>query len=103
MQHQTGTVDNTPISARLVRALELSATAVILMHNHPGEDPTPSRADIEMTVALRITLSSLARQTSTDGLDLPDKVANWSIQGGPVAEYHGDIAPQSRHGDPQRL
>jgi DNA repair protein RadC len=31
------------------RALELSATAVILVHNHPSGDPSPSRADIEMT------------------------------------------------------
>jgi hypothetical protein len=31
------------------RALELSATAIVLVHNHPSGDPTPSRADIEMT------------------------------------------------------
>ncbi|WP_442583795.1 RadC family protein [Mesorhizobium sp. ASY16-5R] len=48
---QTGTVDHTPVYPREVvrRALELSATAVILVHNHPSGDPTPSRADIEMT------------------------------------------------------
>jgi DNA repair protein RadC len=48
---QTGTVDHTPVYPREVvkRALELSATAVILVHNHPGGDPTPSRADIDMT------------------------------------------------------
>ncbi len=48
---QTGTVDHTPVYPREVvkRALELSATAIILVHNHPGGDPTPSRADIEMT------------------------------------------------------
>jgi DNA repair protein RadC len=34
------------------RALELSATAVILVHNHPSGDPTPSRADIDMTKAI---------------------------------------------------
>ena len=34
------------------RALELSATAVILVHNHPSGDPTPSRADIDMTRAI---------------------------------------------------
>ena len=47
----TGTVDHTPVYPREVvkRALELSATAVILVHNHPSGDPTPSRADIEMT------------------------------------------------------
>ncbi|MGR6465489.1 RadC family protein [Rhizobium sp. PAMB 3182] len=46
-----GTVDHTPVYPREVvrRALELSATAVILVHNHPSGDPTPSRADIDMT------------------------------------------------------
>jgi DNA repair protein RadC len=48
---QTGTVDHTPVYPRVVvkRALELSATAIILVHNHPSGDPTPSHADIEMT------------------------------------------------------
>jgi DNA repair protein RadC len=48
---QTGTVDHTPVYPREVvkRALELSATAVILVHNHPSGDPTPSQADIQMT------------------------------------------------------
>jgi len=46
-----GTVDHTPVYPReiLKRALELSASAMILVHNHPSGDPTPSRADIEMT------------------------------------------------------
>ena len=48
---QTGTVDHTPVYPREVvkRALELSATAIVLVHNHPSGDPTPSRADIQMT------------------------------------------------------
>jgi DNA repair protein RadC len=48
---QQGTVDHTPVYVREVvkRALELSATALILVHNHPSGDPTPSRADIDMT------------------------------------------------------
>jgi DNA repair protein RadC len=48
---QTGTVDHTPVYPREVvkRALELSATALILVHNHPSGDPTPSSADIKMT------------------------------------------------------
>jgi DNA repair protein RadC len=48
---QTGTIDHTPVYPREVvkRALELSSTAVILVHNHPSGDPTPSRADIQMT------------------------------------------------------
>ena len=51
---QTGTVDHTPVYPREVvkRALELSATAIILVHNHPSGDPTPSHADIEMTKAI---------------------------------------------------
>lgn len=51
---QEGTVDHTPVYPREVvkRALELSATAVILVHNHPSGDPTPSRADIQMTQAI---------------------------------------------------
>lgn len=48
---QRGTVDHTPVYPREVvkRALELGASALILVHNHPSGDPTPSRADIEMT------------------------------------------------------
>jgi DNA repair protein RadC len=48
---QVGTVDHTPVYPREVvkRALELSATALVLAHNHPSGDPTPSRADIQMT------------------------------------------------------
>ncbi|MFO1110765.1 MAG: DNA repair protein RadC [Bradyrhizobium sp.] len=51
---QTGTVDHTPVYPREVikRALELSATALILVHNHPSGDPTPSQADIRMTKAI---------------------------------------------------
>lgn len=48
---QEGTVDHTPVYIREIvkRALELSASAIILVHNHPSGDPTPSRADINMT------------------------------------------------------
>lgn len=48
---QTGTVDHTPVYVREVvkRALELAATAMILVHNHPSGDPAPSRADVDMT------------------------------------------------------
>src|SRR5439155_18531347 len=51
---QVGTVDHTPVYPREVikRALELSATAIILVHNHPSGDPSPSRADIQMTQAI---------------------------------------------------
>lgn len=46
-----GTVDHTPVYVREVvkRALDLGATALILVHNHPSGDPTPSQADVDMT------------------------------------------------------
>ncbi len=48
---QTGTVDHTPVYPREImkRALEIGASALILVHNHPSGDPTPSKADIDMT------------------------------------------------------
>ena len=48
---QEGTVDHTPVYPREVvrRALELGASAIIMVHNHPSGDPTPSGADVEMT------------------------------------------------------
>jgi len=52
---QRGTVDHTPVYPREVvkRALELNASALIMVHNHPSGDPTPSKADIEMTREVR--------------------------------------------------
>jgi len=54
-KQQDGTVNHTPVYPREVakRALELSASAVIMVHNHPSGDVTPSKADIEMTRAVR--------------------------------------------------
>ena len=51
---QVGTVDHTPVYPREIvkRALELSATALVLVHNHPSGDPEPSRADIDMTAKI---------------------------------------------------
>jgi len=56
-----GTVNHTPVYPREVvkRALELHATALILVHNHPSGDPTPSRADIEMTAETRRAAEAL--------------------------------------------
>lgn len=56
-----GTVDQAPVYPREVakRALVLSASAVILVHNHPSGDPTPSRADIDMTRNVAEALSAL--------------------------------------------
>ena len=50
-----GTVDHTPVYSRevLKRALALNATALIIAHNHPSGDPSPSKADIDMTYKLR--------------------------------------------------
>lgn len=58
---QRGTVDHTPVYPREVvkRALELGATAIILVHNHPSGDPTPSRADIDMTKQIVQAASAL--------------------------------------------
>jgi DNA repair protein RadC len=49
-----GTVDHTPVYPREVvrRSLELAATALILVHNHPSGDPTPSTADVKMTLEI---------------------------------------------------
>lgn len=56
-----GTVDHTPVYPREVarRSLELSATAIILAHNHPSGDPTPSAADIRMTREIVAVLDPL--------------------------------------------
>lgn len=52
---QKGTVDHTPVYPREVvkRALQLEASALIMVHNHPSGDPMPSHADIEMTKLVR--------------------------------------------------
>jgi len=58
---QEGTVDHTPVYPREVikRAFDLSATGIILVHNHPSGDPTPSEADIEMTKKINKIATSL--------------------------------------------
>lgn len=64
---QRGTIDHTPLYPRDVvkRALEVGATALILVHNHPTGDPTPSKADIDMT-------RTLARAAEGVGISLHD-------------------------------
>jgi DNA repair protein RadC len=56
-----GTVNHTPVYPREVvkRALQLHATALIVAHNHPSGDPTPSRADIEMTAEMKQAAAAL--------------------------------------------
>ncbi len=64
-----GTVDHAPVYVREVvkRSLELGATALILVHNHPSGDPTPSRADIEMT-------REIVRVTAPLGITVHDHI-----------------------------
>ncbi len=64
-----GTVDHTPLYPREVvkRALELAASAIIMVHNHPSGDPTPSKADVEMTRQVVEALKSV-------GIELHDHV-----------------------------
>jgi len=60
-RQQRGTVDHTPVYPREVvkRALDLSASALIMLHNHPSGDTTPSRADIDMTKAIAKALGAV--------------------------------------------
>ena len=88
---QQGTVDHTPVYPREVvkRALELSATAIILVHNHPSGDPTPSQADIDMTkqvasvakplgVSLRPHHRRQGRARELEGVEA-DLMAAWAM------------------------
>jgi DNA repair protein RadC len=61
-EQSRGTVNHTPVYPREVakRALELAATAVILVHNHPSGDPTPSREDVAMTKEVAQALAALS-------------------------------------------
>lgn len=60
-EQQTGTVDHVPVYPREVakRALELDSSALILVHNHPSGDPSPSDADIQMTQRIEAALTPL--------------------------------------------
>jgi DNA repair protein RadC len=57
----SGTVNHTPVYPREImkRALELHATALVLVHNHPSGDPAPSREDIAMTQEMRLAAEAL--------------------------------------------
>jgi DNA repair protein RadC len=61
-EQSRGTVNHTPVYPREVarRALELAATALIIVHNHPSGDPTPSREDIAMTRDIAAALAALS-------------------------------------------
>jgi DNA repair protein RadC len=84
-----GTVDHTPVYPREIvrRALELAATAVVLVHNHPSGDPTPSSADVKMTqdiialatplgVVIHDHLTPRACEPEGDAADLTRRVSN---------------------------
>jgi DNA repair protein RadC len=60
-RQQTGTVNHAPVYPREVakRALELNARAIIMVHNHPSGDPTPSRDDVAITKAVAAALDKL--------------------------------------------
>ena len=64
-----GTIDEAAVHVReiLKRAIELGSAAIILVHNHPGGDPSPSRADIELT-------RSIAASLKTPGIALHDYI-----------------------------
>lgn len=61
-EQQKGTVDHVPVYPREVakRALELNASSLILVHNHPSGDPSPSNADIDMTERIQRALMALS-------------------------------------------
>lgn len=60
-EQQCGTIDHTPVYPREVvkRALQLGASAIIMLHNHPSGDPEPSRGDIDMTREIKETAERL--------------------------------------------
>ena len=78
-----GTVDHAPVYPREVarRALELSASAVLLAHNHPSGDPAPSRADIDMTRQVVDALRVLGIGVPDHFIVAGDQVASLRAQG----------------------
>ena len=60
-RHQRGTLNHTPAYPReiCIRALEVGAAALVILHNHPSGDPTPSRSDVEMTNRIRDALKPI--------------------------------------------
>lgn len=78
-----GTVDHAPVYPREVvrRALELSASSMIIVHNHPSGDPTPSRADIEMTKQVVLAAKSLSLEVHDHLIVGRDGVASFKQLG----------------------
>jgi DNA repair protein RadC len=100
---QVGTVDHTPVYPREVvkRSLELSATAVILVHNHPSGDPTPSRADIQMTqqiVEVAKPSASPCSTTSSSARRATRALRRCGCFDGPTVLAKKDCHNRRRHG-----
>jgi DNA repair protein RadC len=94
--HQIGTIGHTPVYPREVarRALEVGATAIIAVHNHPSGDPTPSQSDVAMTKVLAEALQPL-------GITVHDhivigKQGHASLQSAPAAGCM--LGVSGRHG-----
>ena len=81
--HQRGTIDHTPIYPREVvqRALELAAGALVLCHNHPSGDTTPSKGDIEMTQAILAVCEPLGIVIHDHIIVGGDEVSSFKEQG----------------------
>lgn len=81
--HQKGTVDHIPVYPREVikRALELSASGMILVHNHPSGDPTPSQADIAMTQRILEAAEKLGIRVHDHIIIAPNSYASFRTLG----------------------
>ncbi len=96
---QRGTVDHTPVYPREVvkRALELSASAIILVHNHPSGDPTPSRADIDMTnqiASAAKALNIVVHDHLISGIGSMQVLNHWGCYN--AAHHHANAEPGAR-------
>ena len=97
----SGTVDHAPVYPREVmrRALELSATAIVLVHNHPSGDPTPSTQDVKMTLDI-ITVAKSLGVTVHDHITGEDGerelvMARWGMRG--PLQYGGHAVTNIRN------
>ncbi|MGG7567721.1 RadC family protein [Rhodovulum sp. DZ06] len=80
---QVGTVDHVPVYPREVvkRALELNASAIILVHNHPSGDPTPSDADVDMTGRIQRACAAVGIAVHDHIVVGKDRVASFHAMG----------------------
>jgi len=94
---QQGTVDHVPAFPCEIarRALQLGASAVIIVHNHPSGDPTPSKADIEMTKQTIAALAPLGIAVHDHVIVGRNKIASLPQAGWPEARLHPGSSPGS--------